>query len=91
MPSIANSSAAKRKILAAQAKALKAKRAELGLTQKQAAEQLGLKEETYLAYEHGVRRPRPGVRATIETTWNLPPKVMGIGDGVTCPTCGRHF
>lgn len=92
MPTIhPNASGRRRRLLARQAKALAAARAERGLTQPAAAAELGAPVDTYRSWEYGKRQPPVEIRRRLVDGWGVPARAMALGEGDVCPHCGRHY
>jgi DNA-binding XRE family transcriptional regulator len=88
MPS-APRTAARRKYFAALGKTIARGRASAGLTQPQAAAALGVKEGTYVSWEHGRRECPAEIRQRVIDLWGVDPKALKLDGKPHCPTCGR--
>lgn len=91
MPNIsANASIKRRRILLAQAKTIRLRRDARGLTQAEAAAELGIAAEAYRSYEYGKRQPPPALRKRLIDEWGCSAPALAYRLGA-CPCCGRPY
>lgn len=91
MPNVnANASPKRLRVLRAQAKTIAVRRCVRGLTQPQAAAELGVSVETYRSWEYGKRQPPPEIRAHLIEEWGCAAQALAYSLGA-CPCCGRPY